>query len=391
MERTFGHKIMKINSNVVADTRQIILMITNSCNLNCVYCYEKHKSFGNMTIETAKTILTQELKNLTTDVRSKRIEFSYLGGEPLLNFPLIKEVSDWLWTQDIILPYKFTVRTNGTLLTNEMKEWFSKNRNKIDVGLSMDGLSTMNHFNRTKQISDWSFFCQNWPQRRVKIVLFKDSVHLLSQTVREMNKAGIPLEIVIGEGFPWNEEAAGILETQLANLIPDYLSISQEAVDSGLFSFNIDDYFPKYPMHEVMFCGDQQKNIIAYDIDGSPCICHMFATPTIGEAKARWSWNHLKKIEVLPFDPECVKCPVHKNCKSCFGINMMLYGDIYHSAAKTTICKAIQAKARACAFFYLKQIENKIHAQLHLIPEEQVYAEKALRLLEVIPSFAKTD
>jgi uncharacterized protein len=380
---------MKTRFNFKADKRQIILMITQTCNLNCAYCYEKNKSIGNMTVATAKAILKQELERIEIDRRTKRIEFAYLGGEPLLNFPLIQELSEWLWMQKISLPYELTLRTNGTLLTDEMKRWFLKNRDRIDVGLSMDGLSEMNRFNRTGHDIDWSFFFKNWPKHRVKIVLFRDSVQFLAKTVREMNRVGIPIEVAIGEGFYWDGESARILEEQLAELIPDYLFDLQEAVDSGLFSFRVGDYFPEYRMNEVMFCGEKSKNIIAYDIDGSPCICHMFATPTIGKEKARWAWEHLQDIEELPFDLECKNCPVHKNCKSCFGINMLLYGDISRSAARETICKAIKAKARACAFFYLKQIENKIRAKWQLNADEELYAEKALRLLEVIPSFVK--
>lgn len=370
------------NMKKAANKRQVILMITDFCNLNCAYCYEQKKGHSFMKRDVATYILQQEIKGLKGDTRTQKIEFAYLGGEPLLNFSLIRTLSEWIWQQEIPVPYELTVRTNGTLLTKEMKDWFAKNREHIQVGLSMDGFSTMNRLNRTDDRINWQFFQHNWPKNRVRIVLFKDTVHLLAETVREMNKANLCFEIVIGEGFFWDSESAGILERELLSLVEDYLEKPKEGKENGLFSFQIGDYFTDYPMKEVMFCGETNKNIIAYDTDGSPCICHMFSTPTIGAEKARWSWINLQKVKKLPFDPVCRKCPVHKNCKSCFGINMSLYGDIYRSAARKTICKAIKAKARAGAFFYLKRMERRIEQQKTLTPEEVLYANKAVHILE---------
>ena len=34
--------------------RMVFLMLTYSCNLNCIYCYQKHKTSQSMSLETAK-------------------------------------------------------------------------------------------------------------------------------------------------------------------------------------------------------------------------------------------------------------------------------------------------------------------------------------------------
>jgi uncharacterized protein len=340
-----------------------------------------------MAVATAKCILEDEFAKMLTDERTTRAEIAYMGGEPLLNFDLVREVSEWLWAKEPTIPYELTIRTNGTLLSDEMKQWFAANKFRIDVGLSMDGLSDMNRFNRTGQFINWQFFRENWPSRRIKLVIFKDSVHLLAETVHEMNQAGIPFETEIGEGFEWTAETASILEEQLLSLIPEYLDRPEEAVDCGLFSFRIADYFPEYPMRDIAFCGES-NNIIAYDVDGSPCICHLFSTPVLGYEKARWAWDNLRGIKSVPFDPVCTECPIHKNCKTCFGENMRLCGTIYHSATRETICNAMKAKARACALLFLKQVERKIANNECLSQVDQADAEKALRLLETMSGFA---
>jgi hypothetical protein len=204
-----------------------------------------------------------------------------------------------------------------------------------------------------------------------------------------MNCKGVPFEAVIGEGFEWTQKAANVLEHELMDLLPDYIDHSDEAVNCGLFSFRIADFFPEYPVRHVQFCGDV-NNIIAYDVDGSPCICHLFSTPVLGHEKARWAWNTLKGTTSIPFDPQCIACPIHKNCKNCFGENLRLCDSIYHSASKTTICNAMKAKARACSVLFLKRIERKIACGGHLSLDDQQDAERALRVLETMPSFAES-
>lgn len=74
--------------------RQCTLIISHSCNLNCVYCYEKFKSKKTMSAPIAKQIIETEITNLDT-TRYTGIDFNFIGGEPLTNFALIKEVCEW--------------------------------------------------------------------------------------------------------------------------------------------------------------------------------------------------------------------------------------------------------------------------------------------------------
>lgn len=73
-----------------------------------------------MTVDRAKRIIQEQMSSLKDDYDS--VEIQFMGGEPLLEFSLIKDVSEWLWAS----PYANKVMvlfapTNGTLLTSEMK------------------------------------------------------------------------------------------------------------------------------------------------------------------------------------------------------------------------------------------------------------------------------
>lgn len=59
--------------------KQITLVITEQCNLDCAYCYENRKSFKKMDFGTAKKIIDKEL---TDEENYEEITIDLFGGEP---------------------------------------------------------------------------------------------------------------------------------------------------------------------------------------------------------------------------------------------------------------------------------------------------------------------
>jgi len=102
---------------------KLVLMVTNDCNLRCKYCYAKGGSYGlsinYMTITEAKNILDYFTKNF------ERINvIQIFGGEPLLNYKVIKFICEYfkfLNTSGFInyMP-RFAIVTNGTYFSNEI-------------------------------------------------------------------------------------------------------------------------------------------------------------------------------------------------------------------------------------------------------------------------------
>ena len=78
-----------------------------------------------MSFETAKSIIEREIS--AKDL--KLIEFH--GGEPLLNFPLIKDICEWFWKTYPELDTKFFLTTNGTQFNESNMLWFEENHKKI--------------------------------------------------------------------------------------------------------------------------------------------------------------------------------------------------------------------------------------------------------------------
>lgn len=382
MEKVFMENERR-NPDGIAKTRQVMLTVTRHCNLNCRYCYESYKGGGRrMSVETAKRVLEKEFERAARDGITEAMDISFMGGEPLEEFGMIREVSEWLWGREWPLPYELSLPTNGTLLSDEMKIWFTSNKHRFSVGLSFDGLSGVNEINRTSLWIDCDYFIKTWPDRRVAVVLFRDSIQYLAENIRQMNKRKIPFTAVLGDGFEWTEDDARIYEEQLQELIPYYLDKPDEARASGLFSLRIADFFPGNRLKESAFCG-AVDNIVNYDVDGSDYICHIFAPLTLGQELADRVKTECANLKTVPWDPVCDECPIRNTCKPCFGFHVKLHGDVNKWSSPKTICRVQKAKARMCCLYHLKRIEQKIERGETLSEEQLMVSDKALRYLNL--------
>lgn len=129
--------------------KTITLQVTQNCNLRCNYCvysgsYENRiHSNKRMDINTAKAAIKflYEHSSLTPAVN-----VGFYGGEPLLEFDLLKECVAYAKTifQGKIL--SFTITTNGTMLTEEIMEFLVGN--DFYVTISLDGPKEIQDKNR---------------------------------------------------------------------------------------------------------------------------------------------------------------------------------------------------------------------------------------------------
>lgn len=110
------------------------LSITEKCNLGCPYCYVANKNKF-MNLETFKKSL-DKIHYFMKQAKENEYFLSFFGGEPLLNFELIKEAVPILKNDKFC--HGFNIISNLTLLDKE-KHKFIKD-NKIGVSWSFDGI-----------------------------------------------------------------------------------------------------------------------------------------------------------------------------------------------------------------------------------------------------------
>ena len=88
-----------------ARRRTCMLIVTHTCNLNCSYCYETHKKNAYMDVNSAKEIILREAQFVNDSDQFDELQIDFMGGEPLMNFPLIKEIVEWLESGVISVPW----------------------------------------------------------------------------------------------------------------------------------------------------------------------------------------------------------------------------------------------------------------------------------------------
>ena len=113
------------NWNKQSVVKALCLHIAHDCNLRCKYCFagtgEYHGARGMMSAETGKKAIDFVIKNSGT---RKNIEIDYFGGEPLMNFNVVKEITEYAKEQAAKhgKNFRFTVTTNGILLDEDKKK-----------------------------------------------------------------------------------------------------------------------------------------------------------------------------------------------------------------------------------------------------------------------------
>ena len=120
--------------------KALCLHIAHDCNLGCKYCFaeegEYHGRRALMSLETGKKALDFLVKNSGSRVN---LEVDFFGGEPLMNWDVVKELV--LYGRSLEEPnnkkFRFTLTTNGVLLNDEIMEF--ANKEMANIVLSIDG------------------------------------------------------------------------------------------------------------------------------------------------------------------------------------------------------------------------------------------------------------
>ncbi len=131
----------------IANINQIIFETTQSCNLNCKYCgfgnlYNKNTERNNtkMQFAIAKTFIDYIIDKLNSNNNSsyqKPLCLSFYGGEPLLNFDLIKEIVEYISKKKLHSNFiTYSLTTNATFL---FKYIDFLHDNNFSILVSLDG------------------------------------------------------------------------------------------------------------------------------------------------------------------------------------------------------------------------------------------------------------
>ena len=125
--------------------KAMCLHIAHDCNLACKYCFaeegEYHGRRALMTYDVGKKALDFLIAN---SGNRRNLEVDFFGGEPLMNWQVVKDLVAYGREQEKIHDkhFRFTVTTNGVLLDGEIQEFI--NQEMDNVVLSLDGRREVN-------------------------------------------------------------------------------------------------------------------------------------------------------------------------------------------------------------------------------------------------------
>jgi len=131
--------------------KAMCLHVAHDCNLRCEYCFAAKGNFGGeaklMPLETGKKAIDFLIKN---SGKRRNLELDFFGGEPLMNFEMVKETVAYARAleKEHNKNFRFTITTNGLLLTDDKIEFINKEMS--NVVLSIDGRKEINDRLRVK-------------------------------------------------------------------------------------------------------------------------------------------------------------------------------------------------------------------------------------------------
>ena len=139
-EDTFEAKAGVLKEKTRGVVKALCLHIAHTCNLNCDYCFASqgkyHGERAVMSFEVGKRALDFLVENSGS---RRNLEVDFFGGEPLMNFDVVKELVAYARSieKEKNKNFRFTLTTNGVLIDDDVIDF--ANREMSNVVLSLDG------------------------------------------------------------------------------------------------------------------------------------------------------------------------------------------------------------------------------------------------------------
>ena len=137
---TFRPMADTLKQKTAGVVKALCLHVAHTCNLNCSYCFASQGKYPGdralMSLDVAKRSLDFLIENSGS---RHNLEVDFFGGEPLMNWDMIKELVAYARQREVETgkKFRFTLTTNGVLVDEDVIEF--SNREMSNVVLSLDG------------------------------------------------------------------------------------------------------------------------------------------------------------------------------------------------------------------------------------------------------------
>ncbi len=286
------YEVLKnIDNNV--PLKAMCLNVAHDCNLKCEYCFAAKGNFGGepmlMPFEVGKSAIDFLIEK---SGHRRNLEVDFFGGEPLLNFEVVKKIVKYARSREkeFNKNFRFTITTNGLLLTDDKIEYI--NSEMSNCVLSLDGRKEVNDKLRMRCDGSGSYdsivpkflkLVQNRSKDRdyyVRGTFTKNNLDF-SQDVLHMNSLGfdqISVEPVVSDPkleYSINEEDLPIICDEYKNLAKKMLSMKQQGRGFNFFHFMVDLEQGPCAIKRLRGCGCGNE-YVAITPEGDIYPCHQF-------------------------------------------------------------------------------------------------------------------
>lgn len=336
-----------------APIKAMCLHMAHDCNLRCKYCFASTGGFGGtrklMDLETARAAIDRLLQ---LSGNRRNLEVDFFGGEPLMNFDVLRETVAYARTQEKThgKNFRFTVTTNGLNLNDEIIDFI--NREMSNVVLSIDGRKQVNDHMRPTINGKGSYdaivpkfqqlvagrgdkeYYVRGTYTRYNLDFDKDILQLY-----DLGFTQISVEPVVG---PETDDYS-IRQQDIPQIEQSYTRLMQELVarrknkqnDFNFFHFMVDLDNGPCAIKRLKGCGSGNE-YVAVTPDGEIYPCHQFVGQPdfIMGSAADGIWNRQLKQDFaranILHKPECGSCWAKLFCSGgCNANNHAFNGSIY--------------------------------------------------------------
>ncbi|MEG0570729.1 MAG: thioether cross-link-forming SCIFF peptide maturase [Oscillospiraceae bacterium] len=352
-----------------APIKAMCLHIAHDCNLRCKYCFASTGDFGEgrklLSEQTGKEAIDFLLKYSNG---RKNIELDFFGGEPLMNFDVVKKVVEYARSKEkeYNKNFRFTITTNGVLLDDDITDFINKEMS--NVVLSLDGRKQVNDTLRQTPNQKGSYDLivpkfQDLVKKRgdkdyyVRGTFTKHNLDF-SNDVMHLNELGfdqISVEPVVADEkmeYALTKDDLPVIFKEYENLALKLIEKKKNKQGFNFFHFMIDLDQGPCAIKRLRGCGCGNE-YVAVTPDGDIYPCHQF----VGMTQWKMGDVHTQTIDMekkkyfananIYSKEECKSCWAKFYCSGgCNANNLQYAGDI-HNPHKLS-CE-LQKKRLECA------------------------------------------
>ncbi len=331
--------------------KALCLHIAHDCNLRCKYCFagegEYHGDRSLMSSEIGKAAIDFLL---THSGKRRNLEIDFFGGEPLMNFEVVKEIIEYARSMESAhhKNFRFTITTNGLLLDEEKKAYINTHMN--NVVLSIDGRKEVNDRMRYRVGGQGSYDAivpkfqdlaesRNQTNYYVRGTFTRDNLDF-SKDVLHLADLGfeqVSVEPVVAPStmsYALREEDIPVLCAQYESLAEEMLKRQEEGKSFNFFHFMIDLTQGPCVSKRLSGCGAGSE-YLAVTPQGELYPCHQFvgmpefSMGTVYEGVTnREKLNQFENCNVYAKE-ECKKCWAKFYCSGgCAANAHQFHGDL---------------------------------------------------------------